>query len=278
MAGLPVQAELSALPVPGYFSGRHTVYTYPLLATFILFGFWELVTSLGGISALLLPSPSRILAATVQNFSTIMSMSVVTVYEFVLGFLLAAAIGLPLGALIVYSKPVELAIYPLLVAFQTIPKAAIAPILIVWLGTGISSKIFIAFAISFFPIVIDTIVGLRSSLPETIHLVRSMGASPFQVFRFVRFPNALPAIFGGLKVASTLAVVGAIVGEFVSSDMGLGYLVLVANGNLNTSLVFACVLMLTILGLLFYFIIEMLERVFVRWHVSARQAASASGE
>jgi len=165
------------------------------------------------------------------------------------------------------------------VAFQTIPKAAIAPILIVWLGTGIMSKILIAFAISFFPIVVDTIIGLRSSQPETIYLVRAMGATPVQVFRHVRFPNALPAIFGGLKVASTLAVIGAIVGEFVSSDTGLGYLLLVANGELDTRLVFACVLVLTLLGLMFFFAIEAMEKVFVRWHVSARQAeAAASGE
>ena len=252
---------------------------YPIIATAVLFAVWELWTRFGNISPLLLPAPSRILATAVENFSTIMHMSYVTVYEFALGFLLAVVVGLPLGALIVYSKTTELSIYPLLVAFQTIPKAAIAPILIVWLGTGITSKIFIAFAISFFPIVVDTIIGLRSSQPETIYLIRSMGATPFQVFRYVRFPNALPSIFGGLKVASTLAVIGAIVGEFVSSDKGLGYLVLVANGNLDTRLVFACVLVLTLLGLVFFFLIEALERVFVRWHVSSRQAAAAaSGE
>jgi NitT/TauT family transport system permease protein len=261
-------------------SGRNSSsFLYPLVATAILFAVWEIVTRYGSISSLLLPAPSRILETTVNNFWTIAYMGVVTVYEFVLGFVLAVVVGLPLGALVVYARPVELAIYPLLVAFQTIPKAAIAPILIVWLGTGVTSKILIAFAISFFPIVVDTIIGLRSSQPETIYLARSMGATPFQVFRYVRFPNALPAIFGGLKVASTLAVVGAIVGEFVSSDKGLGYLVLVANGDLNTRLVFACVLVLTVLGLVFFFVIEALERIFVRWHVSARQAAaSASGE
>jgi NitT/TauT family transport system permease protein len=197
----------------------------------------------------------------------------------VLGFVMAVAVGLPLGALVVYARPVEITVYPLLVAFQTVPKAAIAPILIVWLGTGIMSKILIAFAISFFPIVVDTIIGLRSSQSETIHLARAMGATPIQVFRYVRFPNALPAIFGGLKVASTLAVIGAIVGEFVSSDTGLGYLLLVANGELNTRLVFACVFVLTLLGLIFFFAIEAMEKVFVRWHVSARQAeAAARGE
>jgi NitT/TauT family transport system permease protein len=126
---------------------------------------------------------------------------------------------------------------------------------------------------------VDTIIGLRSSQPETLYLARSIGATPFQVFWYVRFPNALPAIFGGLKIASTLAVIGAIVGEFVSSDSGLGYLLLVANGELNTRLVFACVFVLTLLGLVFFFAIEALEKVCVRWHVSARQAeAAASGE
>jgi NitT/TauT family transport system permease protein len=148
--------------------------------------------------------------------------------------------------------------------------------MIVWLGTGITSKILIAFAISFFPIVVDTIIGLRSTQPETIYVVRAMGGTQFQVFWHVRLPNALPAIFGGLKVASTLAVIGAIVGEFVSSDSGIGYLLLVANGELDTRLVFACVLVLTVLGLVFFFVIDTLEKVFVRWHVSAREADAAA--
>jgi NitT/TauT family transport system permease protein len=255
-------------------SGRMSSYLYPGIATLVLFVAWEAFARLGGISPFLLPAPSEVLITTVTQFPLLLHMSVVTAAEFLLGFALGVLIGLPLGALIVYAKPVELAFYPLLVAFQTIPKAAVAPIFIVWLGTGITSKVLIAFAISFFPIVIDTVVGLRSAQPETIYLARSMGANALQVFWYVRFPNALPAIFGGLKVASTLAVVGAIVGEFVSADKGLGYLVLVANGELNTRLVFACVLMLTVLGIAFFFMIEVLERVVVRWHVSARQLES----
>jgi len=255
-------------------SGRVSSYLYPGIATLALFVAWEAFARLGGISPFLLPAPSEVLITTVTQFPLLAHMSVVTAAEFLLGFALGVLIGLPLGALIVYAKPVELAFYPLLVAFQTIPKAAVAPIFIVWLGTGITSKVLIAFAISFFPIVIDTVVGLRSAQPETIYLARSMGANALQVFWYVRFPNALPAIFGGLKVASTLAVVGAIVGEFVSADKGLGYLVLVANGELNTRLVFACVLMLTVLGIAFFFMIEVLERFVVRWHVSARQLES----
>jgi len=243
---------------------------YAIAAMIVLLLVWEGFVRFGKVSPLLLPAPSGIFAAIVEHFTLLLRMSVVTASEFLLGFGLAIVVGLPLGALIVFARPIRLAVYPLLVAFQTIPKAAVAPIFVVWLGAGMTSKVLIAFAISFFPIVIDTVIGLRSAQPETIYLVRSMGASALKVFWFVRFPAALPAIFGGLKVASTLAVVGAIVGEFVSADRGLGYLVLVANGELNTRLVFACVVMLTVLGTAFYGLIEVLEKLVVRQHVSAR--------
>lgn len=254
-----------------------TAYLYPTLVTLVIFAVWEAVTRAGLVPSLILPSLSSIVQTAVIKFPLLMQMSAITASEFVLGFLLSVAVGLPLGAIIVYSRPLEMAFYPILVAFQIVPKAAVAPIFIVWLGTGLSSKVLIAFAIAFFPVVIDTVVGLRSAQPETIHLLRSMGGNPFQVFWYVRFPNALPAIFGGLKVASTLAVVGAIVGEFVSAEKGLGYLVLVANGELDTRLVFACVLMLTLLGIIFYFVIEIIEKFVVHWHVSARQLETLGG-
>jgi NitT/TauT family transport system permease protein len=269
---MPATADRTAIPGTGVSS-----YVYPTLTAVALFVAWEAVARLGAISPLLLPAPSEVLLTTVKDFQLLYKMSIITAAEFLLGFGLSVAVGLPVGALIVYARPVELSVYPLLVAFQTMPKAAIAPIFVVWLGTGITSKVLIAFAIAFFPIVIDTVVGLRAAQAETIHLVRSMGANAFQVFWYVRFPNALPAIFGGLKVASTLAVVGAIVGEFVSADRGLGYLVLVANGELNTRLVFACVLVLTVLGMAFYFLLEALEKIVVRWHVSSRQMELATG-
>ena len=252
-------------------------YLYPILVILFIFVLWEAVTRAGLVPSLILPSPSSILETAIVKFPLLMQMSAITSAEFLLGFALSVAVGLPLGALIVYSRPIETAFYPILVAFQIIPKAAVAPIFIVWLGTGLSSKVLIAFAIAFFPVVIDTVVGLRSAQPETIHLLRSMGGNPFQVFWYVRFPNALPAIFGGLKVAGTLAVVGAIVGEFVSAEKGLGYLVLVANGELDTRLVYASVLMLTLLGIIFYFVIEITEKFVVHWHVSAHQMETLGG-
>ena len=250
---------------------RLSSYLYPTATALLIFAVWEGVARSGWVPSLILPAPSIIIVTMVRQLPVILQMAGVTALEFLLGFALSVAIGVPLGALVVYSRAVELAFYPLIVAFQSMPKAAVAPIFIVWLGTGISSKILIAFAIAFFPVLVDTVVGLRSAQPETIHLVRSMGGSSLHVFWYVRMPNALPAIFAGLKVASTLSVVGAIVGEFVSSDRGLGYLVLVANGQLEMPLMFACVLMLTILGVAFYFAIELIEKYVVRWHVSARQ-------
>lgn len=144
--GSPGPAELAP-----FGTRASSSYLYPLIATVVLFAIWELATRFGNISPLILPAPSKILTTAIDHFPVLLRMSAVTAYEFVLGFLLAAAIGLPLGALIVYSRPIEMTFYPMLVAFQTIPKAAIAPILIVWLGTGIMSKVLIAFAISFFP-------------------------------------------------------------------------------------------------------------------------------
>ena len=132
--------------------------------------------------------------------------------------------------MIYYSKFLERTIYPSLVASQTVPKVAIAPLLVIWFGWGIWPKIIVAFLIAFFPIVIDTVVGLKATQPEMIYLVRSMGATRMQIFWKVSLPNALPNIFGGLKVAITLAVVGAVIGEFVASDHGLGYVLVVSQG------------------------------------------------
>jgi NitT/TauT family transport system permease protein len=154
--------------------------------------------------------------------------------------------------------------------FQVVPKIAVAPLFIVWFGVGITPKILVAFLISFFPIVIDTCVGLRSITPEMIDLARSMGASRLQIFREFRLPTSLPYLFSGLKVAATLAVAGAVVGEFVGADKGLGYLLLVTNSNMQTALMFATIVVLTFIGLVFFYVIEFLESLLIPWHVTQR--------
>jgi NitT/TauT family transport system permease protein len=196
--------------------------------------------------------------------------SIPTLEIILLGFGMAIVVGLPLAMLIVWSLPLKLALYPLLVSSQTVPKVAIAPLFVLWLGYGIFPKVLVTFLICFFPITIDAVVGLRSVSPETILLARSTGASAWRTFVMIKLPHALPNIFGGLKVAITLAVVGSIVAEFVGADKGLGYLLMVASGNLDTTLLFADLVVLIVLGMVLYLVIEVLESALIPWHVSKR--------
>ena len=231
---------------------------------------WEALVIAFGIPEYLLPRVSRVLGAIVEHKMAMLHDSVVTAGEILLGFLASVVVGVPLGISIANFRPVERAVYPLLVASQAIPKVAIAPLFIVWLGFGLLPKVAIAFLIAFFPVVVNTVVGLRSTPPEYFYLLRSMGATASQTFFKISLPHALPSIFAGLKVAMALAVVGAIVGEFVGADRGLGYLLQVASGQLNTTLLFGGLVVLSALGILLYYAVDGLERVLLRWHVSMR--------
>lgn len=246
-------------------------YGYPLAALVVGIVLWELVVKVAGIQTYILPAPSLVLRKLVEQFGNIMNHSLVTGWEIVLGFVLSIIVGIPLGLGIYYSKFLERIFYPFLVASQTIPKIAIAPLLVIWFGFGLLPKIIVSFLIAFFPIVINTVVGLKATQPEMIYLVRSMGANRWQTFFKISLPNALPNIFAGLKVAVTLAVVGAVVGEFIASDKGLGYLLVVANGYLDTPLMFAGIIALSLLGILFFFVVEVLERIFVPWRTGEHE-------
>jgi NitT/TauT family transport system permease protein len=172
---------------------------------------------------------------------------------------MGVAIGIPLSLLIFYSRAFEKAVYPLLVALQTIPKVALAPILVLYLGYGWAPKITLAFLIALFPIVISTVVGLQSLDKNLVNLVRSMGANEMQTFFKVRLPAALPNIFGGFKVAISLSVIGAVIGEYVAAERGLGYLQLQANSLFDTTLNFASVVAISALGVSLYFILDFIE-------------------
>ena len=156
-------------------------------------------------------------------------------------------------------------LFALLVGSQAIPKIAIAPLLLVWVGFGMTSKVLVAFLIAFFPVVVATATGLRAVSEDTMRLVDSMGASTWQTFRRVRFPTSVPSMLGGFKVAIALAVVGAVVGEFVGSNAGLGHLVLVASGNFDTSLLFASIVMLTFMGVALFYLVAIVETRLNRW-------------
>src|ERR1700710_866546 len=217
---------------------------------------WQIFVVAWGVPAYLLPSPSAIGYAFINQLPLLLSNGWVTVYEMLAGYALAVAIAIPLAIAITSSRRFNQLVMPTMLFFQIIPKVAIAPLFLVWFGVGPTPKILVAFLISFFPIVIDAAVGLRSMSLEMTDLARSMGASRMQVFAQFRLPTSLPYLFSGLKVAATLAIAGTVVGEFVGADKGLGYLLLTTNSNMETSLMFATIVALTIIGLVFYYIVE----------------------
>lgn len=246
---------------------------YPMATFVLLIALWEVLVPLLKVPNWLVPQPSAVAAMMIEKVVFLSSHGWITTKAIVLGFALSVLVGIPL-ALAVYASPLfARSVYPLLVASQAVPKTAIAPLFVIWLGFGILPKILIAFLIAFFVIVISTVVGLSSIQLEKIYLARSMGMSPSMTFFKVRLPYALPSIFGGLKVAITLAVVGTVVGEFVGSDSGLGYLLLIANGNMDTPLLFAGFVSLTIIGGVLFLIVEAAERLAIPWHTSQRTTA-----
>ena len=238
---------------------------YPALGVLVILLAWSAACHLLHVSPAVLPSPESVFAAFVQWFPLLLREGWVTLQETVLGFLLALAVGIPLAVAIANSRPLNLMFYPLLVALQSVPKVALAPIIMVWLGTGLESKLAIVWLVAFFPIIIDTAAGLRSTPRELIELARSLKATRWQVFYKVQFPAALPFVLTGAKVAITLAVIGAVIGEFMGASEGLGYLLLSATSQLNTPLAFAALFALSFLGLGVYAVIELIEVLLSPW-------------
>jgi NitT/TauT family transport system permease protein len=252
------------------FSEVFTKKALPYVGILVLLLVWEVAVRILDLPSYLLPPPTEIIQNFVDKFQDIVDHSLVTAYEMLLGYGLAIAVGIPLAIIITASPNFDRFITPILLFFQTVPKISLAPLFLVWFGVGTFPKVLVAFLISFFPIVIDTAVGLRSISPDMIDLAKSMGASPLQIFTKFRLPTSLPYLFSGLKVASTLAVVGAVVGEFVGADRGLGYLLLVANSNLLTALMFATIFALTAQGLILFYVIQVLENWLIPWHITVR--------
>ena len=230
---------------------------------------WEVGTRAFDVPAFLLPPPSAILVAIAKHRWLLAVASGITTLEIVLGFALSIAVGIPLALMIFLWPPFARAVMPLLISSQAMPKVAVAPLLLVWFGFGLMPKVLIAFLIAFFPVVINTAVGLSAIEAEKIHLARSMGLGAWDTFFKIRLPDALPSIFAGLKISITLAVVGAVVGEFVGGDAGLGYLLMVANGSMDTQLLFAGIVCLTILGIALYMVVELTERLVIPSHIIA---------
>src|SRR5215471_2600707 len=242
---------------------------YPIGVVLGVLAVWEVGARMLGVPAFLLPPPSAIGVSFIANASLLLFHGWITTAEILLGFVLSIVVGIPLALAIFLWPAFSRSILPLLVSSQAMPKVAVAPLFLVWFGFGLLPKVLIAFLIAFFPVVISTAVGLASIEPEKIYLARSMGFGATATFFKFRLPNALPAIFGGLKISITLAVVGAVVGEFVGGDAGLGYLLMVANGSMDTRLLFAGIVALTVLGVVLFLLVELAERLAIPRHIIA---------
>jgi NitT/TauT family transport system permease protein len=227
---------------------------------------WEVLVRATGVPEAILPPPSAVLEQIVQHHAIILRHAVPTTLETLLAFGLSIPLGVLLAAVMTWSPVLNKSMYPNVVLFQLIPKIALAPLFIVWLGIGTSSRITFSVFISFFPILVATATGLQSVPRDMLRLCRSVGASDWQVLLNVRFPASLPFLFSGMKVAVTLAIIGVVVGEFIASQRGLGYLILFASSRQQTDLSLACIAVLCAVGLALYGAVVLAERLFSRWY------------
>jgi NitT/TauT family transport system permease protein len=238
--------------------------TTPLIYLALLAG-WELLAQLFKVPTWILPAPSAITEAAMKWAPELAQNSWVTLRETVAGFLLAIVLSLPLAILISLNPLARKLLYPILLGLQSVPKVAVAPLVILWLGLSDWPKVIVVVLVCFFPILVNMIAGLEAVPKTMLDLMRSLGASPHMVFRRLRVPVALPHFFTGCKVAVTFAVIGAVISEFVAAQDGLGYLILISTAQSQTPLAFAAIALLTVLSIALFYGIEFIERRVVDW-------------
>ena len=238
---------------------------YPLIGFALVLAAWQAYVDVLKINRIVLPSPLSIYVAMTQNFPLLLRETWPTFLESAYGFGLAVVIGIPMAIAVANSRLLNLTLYPIFVATQSVPKVAIAPIILVWFGVGLNSKLAIAFLVAFFPVVVDTATGLAATPAGLLELARSLRATRAQTFWKVQLPAALPHIFAGAKVAVTLAVVGAVIGEFVGSNAGLGNLLLSANSQLDSALAWAALVWLSVLGIVLFLVVAAAECLLMPW-------------
>lgn len=237
----------------------------PLLLLLALVGVWELVVRAAGVQDYLFPAPSAVGAALRDDAGVLGDATRVTAREMLLGYLLAVALGLGLAVLLHFSTVLRRALLPLLVLSQTVPTVVLAPILAILLGYGIGPKLVVVAIVCFFPIVVNAVDGLRATDPELVRMMKTLRGTRWSIFRRVEFPGALPLIFSGARVAATYAAVGAVFGEWAGSSDGLGFVMLQSQPSLDTALIFASVLILSLLALALYGAVTLAERLLVPW-------------
>lgn len=243
---------------------------WALAAAALVIGVWAGTVVIARPPSYILPSPWVVIEKTWVDRELLASNGLTTMFEIIVGLAISIAIAIPLGIAVVAIAPVRRIVYPIIVAFNAIPKVALAPLFVVWLGYGYLPRILITASIAFFPILISTVGGLMSLEPDFLRLARVLHARESQLFLRMRLPQALPAIFSGIKVATSLAVIGAIIGEFVASDHGWGYLLVQASGTLDTPIMFSVVILLALVATALFGVVALSERLMVSWHASQR--------
>lgn len=240
--------------------------TLPILVAAGALVAWELLVRVLAVPEVLLPPPSRIAAVfAIPEHRTVLLQNLwPTALQAISGFATAMMLGVMVGLAITYSSALKEAIHPYLIAFQVIPKIALAPIFVLWFGIGFASRFAFATFVCFFPIVIALAAGLRDTHPDVIRMCRAIGASGAQILWQVRLPFATPYLFAGLKIAATMSIIGVVIGEFITADRGLGYFILFAASRSDTPLVMAAILLLCIIGLLLYGVVVASEHLVLR--------------
>jgi NitT/TauT family transport system permease protein len=226
---------------------------------------WEAVSRIFRLPEFVLPAPTAIVEVLIAHQASLAYAAFVTSQEVLWGFLLSAVIGAGVALVIARFAAFGRALYPLVVLFQNVPKVALAPLFILWFGFDLAPKVVLIVVIAFFPVAINMLVGLQTVDANLVALMRSVGASRNEILMRIQIPNSLPYLMAGLKVAVTLAVIGAIVGEFAGAQAGLGYMIQFASTQMQTSLVFAALVEVSVLGMLFYYVIEWIERRYIDW-------------
>lgn len=269
MSSTPTVANQIIIPTRknkrSFLTGRTMTIALPLLATAAILVLWEIAVAVFKVPTFLVPAPSKIWEAYLQFQGYLWQNTLVTLNETLLGFALSIAVAVPIGIIIASSKFIEATLYPMLLTINAVPKVAIAPLLVIWMGFGILPKVVMVFLLCFFPIVISTATGLRSAASELIELSKSMGASNVQTFMKIRIPWATQQIFVGLKVAISLAVIGAVISEFVGASEGLGFIIIQSGANANTALAFVSMALLGLISIVLFYILVFLEKILIPW-------------
>jgi NitT/TauT family transport system permease protein len=238
----------------------------PIATVALLLLVWEFAVRHYAISSGLLPAPHEVWERLMATWPTLLRQAVPTSVETLLSFFVATFLGVVLGVVLTYSRLIAASLYPGVVFFQLIPKVALAPLFVVWFGIGGETRVAFGVFIAFFPIVVATMAGLRDTPPDMLRLCRGLTATSWQMFVHVRLPFALPQIFSGMKIAVTLAMIGVIVAEFISAQAGLGYLIVFASSQADTALILAAILVLCIIGLAYYALVVLGERLAIRMY------------